>query len=129
MALGLAAAAYGLAAGGGASVTSLASRFKREARDPIRPKPAPQTYMPAPRSPLADRIPACRRQGPGYNACMYKSGYVVNPQWIAAHNRDGADANSSRMPAKLETINDAYRAGAGSAYGVPYWVPAPNPGL
>lgn len=74
---------------------------------------------PAPR-PLADAIPACRAKGPGFHACMFESGYAVNPAWSDAHK---AGAPTRDNPARqADAVNDRYREGASPAYGVPYWV-------
>lgn len=76
--------------------------------------------------PLPRQIALCRKEGPGFQACMFKAGYAVNAAWTEAHNADTEGAKGTLNPGRAsELVNDPYRAAPSPVYAVPYWVPRP----
>lgn len=100
------------------AMRALQALFPRTAQSTEPPAHGPRAVVP-----LAKQIPACRREGPGFQACMFRAGYAVNSAWTAAHDKD-AKAGAAPNPERAgDVINDQYRVGPSPAYGVPYWAP------
>ena len=97
----------------------LHKHFPREGRGGDAVKPA------APLAPLPAQIALCRKQGPGFQACMFQAGYAVNTAWSDAHK--AASAGHIDPARAREVVHDPYRAEASPVYGVPYWAPRPPP--
>jgi hypothetical protein len=118
----IALAAYGLATWGTEAMLLLRAWLPRNLPGKEAPAPAPAL------APLARQIPLCRKQGPGFQACMFNAGYAVNEAWTKAHDADTEGAKGTLNPARAgELLNDPYRTGASPVYGVPYWAPRPPP--
>jgi hypothetical protein len=119
----IALAAYGLATWGTQAMLLLRALLPRSlASKEAAPPPAPALV------PLARQIPLCRKDGPGFQPCMFKAGYAVNEAWTKAHDGDTEGAKGTLNPGRAtELLNDPYRSGPSPVYGVPYWVPRPLP--
>lgn len=118
----VALAAYGLAAYGTDAMLLLRAWLPRNLAGKEAPPPAPALV------PLARQIPRCRKEGPGFQACMFKAGYAVNEAWTKAHNDDAEGAKGTLAPGRASAlVEDPYRADPSPVYGVPYWVPRPPP--
>ncbi len=101
----------------------LRALFPRAAQSAEAPKAE------APRlTPLAQQIPLCRKERSGFQPCMFRAGYQVNPAWTSAHNADRQGPSGTLDFGRAgELVNDQFRAGPSPAYGVPYWTPRPPP--
>ncbi len=113
-------AAYGLSEWGTEAMRLLQAWMPRRilGNEPVASAPA--------LTPLPRQIALCRKEGPGYQACMFNSGYAVNADWTKAHDDDKQGAQGTLNPGRAsELVADPYRAGISPVYGVPYWVPRP----
>ncbi|MDD5247489.1 MAG: hypothetical protein PHY45_00790 [Rhodocyclaceae bacterium] len=125
-ALILVGVAFGGSFWGVPAMQTLKDWVKPEAKAAAAVVAAPQAGRPSALRPLAAQIALCRKQGPGFQACMYAAGYAVNAAWATAHDGDiSGAAGTSRFSDAIEVVGDPYRAGASPVYGVPYWTPRP----
>ncbi|HEX8989411.1 MAG TPA: hypothetical protein VF816_15750 [Rhodocyclaceae bacterium] len=118
VALVVGAAAYALTAWDPSILFKLRAWFPSQQSAPA---PAASASLPPA---LAKQVPRCRKEGPGFQACMFAAGYAVNTAWTDAHNKDPEGAAGTPTPARAgEVLADPYRIGPSPVYGVPYWVP------